>query len=173
MRLETFLSERFLSPSLVSVSCSSRGAELTVKGFTLSVAIWSVRKNLYSAVTICSFSLFLFFLPPLYLYLTPRLVSLMVSRPPASLLLPPKLKGLSLMSCLSLRRARLSFQTSLEALLLCPAFFRGSLISWYCSVCVCVSVCASRQTCRKSSFLGDVFASTKEIWTTSEIKSHV
>lgn len=107
------------------------------EGLSLSVAIWSVRKNLYSAVTIRSFSLFLFF-------------SLMVSRPPASLLLPPKLKGLSLMSCLSLRRARLSFQTSLEALLLCPAFCSGgSFSSLDTAVCMCVWECAS-------SVFGDV-----------------
>lgn len=89
----------------------------------------------------------LFFLVFVFL---PRLVSLMVSRPPASLLLPPKLKGLSLMSCLSLRRARLSFQTSLEALLLCPAFCSGgSFSSLDTAVCMCVWECAS-------SVFGDV-----------------
>lgn len=123
------------------------------EGLSLSVAIWSVRKNLYSAVTIRSFSLFLFF-------------SLMVSRPPASLLLPPKLKGLSLMSCLSLRRARLSFQTSLEALLLCPAFCSGGVSHLLILQCACVCECV------RPAFLV-MFVSTKEIWTTSEIKSHV
>lgn len=123
------------------------------EGLSLSVAIWSVRKNLYSAVTIRSFSLFLFF-------------SLMVSRPPASLLLPPKLKGLSLMSCLSLRRARLSFQTSLEALLLYPAFCSGGVS--HLLILQCARVCE----CVRLAFLV-MFVSTKEIWTTSEIKSHV
>lgn len=128
------------------------------EGLSLSVAIWSVRKNLYSAVTIRSFSLFLFFSPvssPSWcLVLLPRCCSLQ------------KLKGLSLMSCLSLRRARLSFQTSLEALLLCPAFCSGGvshLLILQCA-CVCESV--------RPAFLV-MFVSTKEIWTTSEIKSHV
>lgn len=105
----------------------------------------------------------LFFLVFVFL---PRLVSLMVSRPPASLLLPPKLKGLSLMSCLSLRRARLSFQTSLEALLLCPAFCSGGVSHLLILQCACVCECV------RPAFLV-MFVSTKEIWTTSEIKSHV
>lgn len=96
----------------------------------------------------------LFFLVFVFL---PRLVSLMVSRPPASLLLPPKLKGLSLMSCLSLRRARLSFQTSLEALLLCPAFCSGGSFSSL-DTAVCMCVCESV----RPAFLV-MFVSTKEI----------
>lgn len=107
------------------------------EGLSLSVAIWSVRKNLYSAVTIRSFSLFLFF-------------SLMVSRPPASLLLPPKTQR-PFSNVVPLSPSSPSLLPNLAgsfAALSC-FLFGGSFSSLDTAVCMCVWVCAS-------SVFGDV-----------------
>lgn len=137
MRRETFLCERFLSPSLVSVSCSSRGAELTAKGFRSPLQS-DPSGRIYTPLSRSALFPCFCFSPPSRLphgvsssclaaapSKTQRPFSNVVPLSPSSPSLLPNLAG--------------SF-----AALSCFLFGGEFLISWYCSVHVCVRVCVQR-----------------------------
>lgn len=145
------MSKCFFSPSLVSVLCSSRGAEFTMKGFTL-------RCNLIcqGEFTLCCYNLLfsLLFIP---LYLSPRLgfllVSLMQSCPLAlfissCLAAAPSKTQRPFSNVVPLSPLSLSLLPKLagsSAALSCFFLVSHLLILQCASVCVCVSVCVQKK----------------------------
>lgn len=156
LQSETFeignlLSECFLSPSLVSVLCSSRGAELTMKGFALRCnpicqEEFIIEETCAVIKKICSSPCFFFFL---CLFVSSIcLTSVLSSRSFISscLAAAPSKTQRPFSNVVPLSPLSLSLLPNLAGSFAALSCVFWSLISWYCSVyaCMCECVCPEK-----------------------------